>query len=106
MATYYSRNKERVKEYQRKRYPKIKEKVKEYNRQYYESHRTVMIQNAKMSTLIKKVSLLDKKLDDVMNTLKGVNKKIQIINRRSRSKPITNIADVEKHEALFTLTFD
>jgi chromosome segregation ATPase len=106
MVTYYSRNKERVKEYHHQRYPKIKEKVKEYNHKYYESHTKVMKNNTKITTLSQQVSLLKKKFNDIMNTLKGVNQKIKIINKRDRSKPIKNIADVEKHEALFTLTFD
>ncbi len=89
--TYYSKHREKVLEYQRKRYPAIKNKMKEYNHEYYEEHKPTIELNRQLRSLTKKITLLESKVDLLTNTMV-----IQIIeNNVDDNTPVGDIEEIQ-----------
>jgi uncharacterized coiled-coil DUF342 family protein len=107
--TYYSKNKERVLEYQRKRYPKIKNKMKEYNRDYYKEHKPLIELNKRLKTMSKKLILLESKIDS-LSTAKSNTMIVNIVKTNNIQRQPTIKEEIDSNEQLtkdnFTIVFD
>lgn len=90
--TYYSKNKDKVKEYQRKRYPAIKQKIKKYNHEYYEANKPIIELHRQLRSLTNNIILLESKIDLIIKTMI-----INIVKNKINNKIDGNkIVDIEK----------
>lgn len=73
--TYYSKNKDKMLEYQKNRYVKNFEIMQNYNADYYQKNKSKIVQNQKINKLLKIVLRLDEKIDNVTNLVDELKEK-------------------------------
>lgn len=72
--SYYSKNKNKMIEYQKKRYHDNFEILQNYNANYYQKNKSKILQNQKINKLLKIVLQLNQKVDNVTNLIDGLHK--------------------------------
>ena len=92
MESYYSQNKEKILEYQKKRNSQLKDEISCYNAEYYIKHRDQILEkhkaNHEHNSIVRKVRRLQEKVDHLNDLTKSLlnNQKNNATNKNTNKK--------------------